>query len=198
MSDIANGLERLERRIKAAFAAPEGPSHDRFILMTLTEALTSAKEGNFGVGAVLVADDGEVIQKGRNRVFSPFFRSDRHAEMDVLTSFEERFKSTRTLGDAVLFSSLEPCPMCLTRLITCGVGKVYYGARDEPGGMVTRMADLPPEWIHLAEGRIFVMADCSPELSRLALDVFQATVDRNDQRLKERSRRALSRQTART
>ncbi|MBI4336766.1 MAG: nucleoside deaminase [Chloroflexi bacterium] len=180
-------LAGLAQQVELLTPDPQYP-HDTYVIEALREAIASAKEGNFGVGAVLVDPSGSIIERGRNRVFYPQFRSDLHAEMDLMTRVEKQAGSaSRWPSGLALFSSLEPCPMCLTRLITSGVGKVYYAARDERGGMVSRLHLMPPEWQELAEGRQFGFADCSPHLRDLAWRVFETTVTVNDQRLKERA-----------
>ena len=185
MSDSIQELDKLERKVQA-LVPDSSYQHDEFIIITLHEAIAAAKEGNFGVGAVLVNEDGEVIQRGHNHVFNPYFRSDLHAEMDVMTKFEERFKDVESMKGFVLFSSLEPCPMCFSRLIISGVEKVYYAAIDEEGGMVQRFEYMPPEWKELAQRQEFALAKCSPELSDIALQIFLCTVGENDKRLMNR------------
>jgi len=160
--------------------------HDAFVIITLHEAIEAALEGNFGVGAVLVRGRKAVVQRGHNHVFSPHFRSDLHAEMDVMTKFEERHRDIEHLDGYTLFSSVEPCPMCLTRLITSGVRKVYYAAIDQEGGMANRLVYMPAEWRELAERQDFRLADCSPELSEIALRIYRETVEKNDDRLRQR------------
>jgi len=163
--------------------------HDAFIFVTLEEAITAAQEGNFGVGAVLIDGKGEILQRGHNRVFKPHMRSDIHAEMDVLTRFEERSRhgNTRIMRDLALYTSLEPCPMCLARLITSGVGKVYYAATDSEGGMVSRLDQMPPIWQELASAQEFSLAQCSSKLSDIASAIFRSTVDKCNRRLREQS-----------
>jgi cytosine deaminase len=109
-----------------------------------------------------------------------------HAEMDVMTKFEERYKKVERMDGYTLFSSLEPCPMCLGRLITSGVREVYYAAIDQDGGMANRLAYMPSEWREMAERQDFRLADCSPELSEIASQVFMSTVEANDNRLRQR------------
>ena len=181
---VKEPLEQLRSRIDK-LAPDKSYPHDAFIIVTLHEAIEAALEGNFGVGAVLV-NRKKTVQRGHNRVFSPYFRSDMHAEMDVMTRFEERHKQVESMSSYTLFSSLEPCPMCLGRLITSGVRKVYYAAIDQEGGMANRLAYMPAEWRELAERQDFRLADCSPELSEIALQVFEETVEKNDNRLRQR------------
>jgi tRNA(Arg) A34 adenosine deaminase TadA len=182
-------LKELEQRVTTLTPNPKFP-HDPYIIDTLKEAIEAAKEGNFGVGAVLVNESGKIVQRGHNHVFNPHFRSDLHAEMDVMTKFEDHNKDVDRLSGYTLYTSLEPCPMCLTRLITSGVEKVYHAAPDQQSGM--KLVNLTPVWFDLAEKQEFAQAQCSPELSNLALQIFLITANDRTQKLYER--RTLSRQ----
>ena len=180
-----NSLDRLEANVNSFVPDPRYPQ-DKFIIITLIEAIAAAKEGNVGVGAVLIRENGEIVQRGHNYVFRPYFRSDLHAEMDVMTKFEEHFKDIETMKGFTLYSSLEPCPMCFLRLIISGVEKVYYAAADEYGGMVHRLKYLPPEWKKLAMRQQFALVKCTRELADIALQIFLATVDETDRKTQNR------------
>jgi hypothetical protein len=52
--------------------------------------------------------------------------------------------------------------------------------------MANRLAYMPSEWRELAERQEFTLAECSPELSEIALRVFMETVEKNDSRLRRR------------
>jgi tRNA(adenine34) deaminase len=154
---------------------------DRFILATLQESIAAKRGGNGGVGACLVREDtGEIIARGHNRQYSPHFRSDMHAEMDLMNRYEEKTKVLKKAGHnpreqfegLVLYSSVEPCPMCLTRIINTGIKKTYYAAPDPTGGMVHRISDLPSFWKNMTEGRIYAEANCSPAMKELAARLF--------------------------
>jgi len=95
--------------------------------IVLEEALAAAREGIFGIGACLVRKETvEVILRGQKKAYKPYFRSDLHAEMDVLTKHEASIKGSGPEMDGlILFSSIEPCPMCLTRIITSGIQVAY-------------------------------------------------------------------------
>jgi len=156
--------------------------HDVYALEAIKEALVAAENGNFGVGAVLVNEEtGEIAYRGQNKVFSQN-RSDLHAEMDLMNGFEaaNKEKSGELIKKMILFSSLESCPMCLCRLITSGVPKVYHMADDIIGGMVHLYEKLPPVWQEISEGRTYEKADCSEELSEIAEQIFLATVKLNE------------------
>jgi cytosine deaminase len=178
-------LDELEQKVNALVPDREYPD-DEFVLVALDEAIAAAREGNFGVGAVLVRDNGEIVQPGHNRMFSPHFRSDLHAEMDVMTRFEERFHDVKNMKEFLLYTSLEPCPMCSARLISSGVSRIYYAAEDKEGGMVHRLQHMPCAWTELAKRQKFAKARCSPELSDMAFRIFLSTAEENNRRLSQR------------
>ena len=136
------------------------------------EALTAVSEGNYGVGCVLVGPKGDVLLRNHNRVFSPYFRSDRHAEMVVMDEFEKTCRFGTNLGEHLLLCTLEPCPMCLGRLISSRIGVVKYAAPDPDGGMVQHLDRMPKSFRNLAENQRFVKADSSLEVQELAFEIF--------------------------
>ena len=134
---------------------------DHFAWLTCQLSCEAAERGNFGVGCILVDPSGHVIVKGHNEVFSPYFRSDRHAEMVVMNAFEDRYRAAPALCGYTLVTSLEPCPMCLGRLISSGVETVKYVAPDLHGGMVHLIDDLPPTVRELAHCQTFSLSQGS-------------------------------------
>lgn len=144
---------------------------DSYAWLTLVLALKSVDSGNYGVGSIIVSSEGRIETIGHNLVYSPAFRSDLHAEMVVLNSFEEENPDISTLKGHTLYTSLESCPMCLIRLISSGVNKVFYVSSDPIGGMVDGISLFPSLWKELAEPQVFAKANCSPELSKAAIEI---------------------------
>jgi cytosine deaminase len=177
----AQKLAELETRI-TGYDVQAGFPDDSYGLIVVKAALEAIKGESGGIGACLVdTRTGQVVETGRNRQFTTYFRSDLHAEMDLLNRYEDRMKKPRSNGKdgnprncphLVLISSVEPCPMCLTRIINSGIKTVLYVVEDRQGGMVTRLDQLPPFWREFAADREFRQADCSPELQQIALDLF--------------------------
>jgi tRNA(adenine34) deaminase len=171
---VITTLRQLEQALASCIPDPCYP-HDRYVQIAVEEALVAAREGNGGIGALLIGPDGEVVEQAHNQVLAPYFRSDLHAEMTVMTRFEDRVRGRCQLKDYMLCTSLEPCPMCVVRLSAAGVGTVIYAAADGEGGMAATADRLPPVWAALA-GRIrFAEADCSPMLKDLAQQTWLAT-----------------------
>jgi len=183
--DVQQSIAEIEARIEAY--VPDGNYRDdAFGLIVVKQAIISLKAGSGGIGACLVdAKTGRVVETGRNRQYRPYFRSDMHAEMDLLNRYEDRLKKKggfssandpRKCGDLILFTSTEPCPMCLTRIINSGIQRMYYINPDPDGGMAHCIEHLPKFWRDFAAGRDFRQAECSPVLRKIAADLFNHSV----------------------
>jgi tRNA(Arg) A34 adenosine deaminase TadA len=91
--------------------------------------------GTIPVGSVVTAPDGAVVARGRNRIFDPPGRrlaGSRlaHAEVDALA----QLPATERYRDHVLFSTLEPCLLCVAATLHSTVGRIEYATADPFGG----------------------------------------------------------------
>lgn len=153
--------------------------------LTCVLALKSVSEGNAGVGCVIADERGAVVVSGHNKVFHPYFRSDLHGEMVTMNAFED-MKLEIAPKTLTLYTSVEPCPMCMVRMIASGIGRVSYLARDELWGMTENRDRLPPTWKDLAEGKVIGRADCSSELIEASFEIFNINIDALYEILKKR------------
>jgi tRNA(adenine34) deaminase len=99
---------------------------ESFMREAIQEAEHAGLAGELPIGAVLVIDE-EIVARGRAR-----HRAARsqlmHAEMQALLNggipLWERY------GSAVLFTTMEPCPMCLGATVMADVPHIVFGAHD--------------------------------------------------------------------
>lgn len=175
----------LSSRLNALMEAQTRRPDDRMGARVCEEALTAVREGNYGVGAVIADESGSVLVRTRNQVFEPTFRSDGHAEMMAVSLLEEEHPDVSP-ASLTLYVSLEPCPMCMSRLKLAGIGRVRYLSPDPAGGMVNRRQSMPPIWRLLNPGQDFAPADVSPALRRLAGRIFQVNLRPLRRRLLDR------------
>ncbi len=94
-------------------------------------AVDEAKDGILNqdggpFGAVIVRD-GKVITSGHNRVLSSN-DSTCHGEIDAIRKAESKL-GTYDLSGCELYTTGEPCPMCLAAILWANIEKVYYGCR---------------------------------------------------------------------
>lgn len=93
----------------------------RFMRMALDEARTA----DFPFGAVIVRD-GNVIARGANhgrKLHDPTA----HGEMVAIRKAVESPGADAMKG-ATLYTTGEPCPMCMGAIIWCHIGRVVYAA----------------------------------------------------------------------
>ncbi len=118
----------LAGRPRAAFAEarvmPPLPQDEAFMRLALEEAA----KGDFPFGAVIVRG-GEVVARGCNLGKT---NSDptAHGEMVAIRDFVAKQPASEVSG-ATLYTSGEPCPMCMSAIIWCGVGRVVFAASIE-------------------------------------------------------------------
>lgn len=113
----------------------------------LAGALDAWVAGGLPCGAALSGPDDVVVATGRNHAHDAASGTDllegtplAHAEMNVLA----RVDTERDLSDDVLWSTQQPCAMCMAALRFCGVGTVrwlaadpaFVGVDDPRGGVV--------------------------------------------------------------
>jgi tRNA(adenine34) deaminase len=96
--------------------------HERFMRRAI--ALT-ANCPDLPFGAVIVrADTGEVVAEGWNRSgINPTW----HGEIDAINRLAASGRSKNS-SELVLFTTAEPCPMCMAAVLWTGIGTVEFGA----------------------------------------------------------------------
>ncbi|WP_194421196.1 nucleoside deaminase [Microbacterium abyssi] len=103
-----------------------GSALDRdFLQQSVKLALENVADGGGPFGAVVVRD-GEVIGTGQNRVTRDHDPS-AHAEIVALRAAGQQIGDFSMEG-ATLYSSCEPCPMCMAAALWARVDRVVYAA----------------------------------------------------------------------
>ena len=130
---------------------PPFPDWDLEALMreALAEAEAAASAGELPIGAV-VALDGRVVGRGRSRQRER--RSQlAHAEIDALLDAGEPLWTRH--DEAVLFTTIEPCPMCLGAAVMADVPHIVFACTDVNAGVPQALETLPYVRRHVATYR---------------------------------------------
>ena len=99
------------------------------------EAWEAFRRGSTPIGAALFDKNGNLILSDRNRSreTDTVNREISHAEANALRRLDtDRYNS----GEIVLYTSMEPCPMCMGTILMGHVREIYYAAADSYCGMV--------------------------------------------------------------
>ena len=88
-------------------------------------SLENVRTGQGGPFAALVVRDGAVIAREVNRV-TTLNDPTAHAELLAIRAASQRVQSFR-LTDCELYTSCEPCPMCLGAIYWARIARFFYG-----------------------------------------------------------------------
>ena len=101
-------------------------THQDFLKMAIAEGKKGMENEIGGPFGAVVVKNGKVIAKGSNRVTSTNDPT-AHAEVTVIRLACEKLHNFQLTG-CILYSSCEPCPMCLGAIYWARPDKVYYAA----------------------------------------------------------------------
>jgi tRNA(adenine34) deaminase len=114
-----------------------------YMLHTVKLAKAAGESGNLPIGAVIVLD-GKIIAEGQNRLYVPVTNPGRHAEIDALGNVDPSL--WERANEMTLYTTLEPCLMCLGTILLYHIGRVVYGAEDSRGGALCVVGHMPPSF----------------------------------------------------
>ena len=103
--------------------------HESLMKLAIREAAKARDEGNPGFGAILV-ENGEVIARGRN-LFVTTSDPTAHAETMAIRNASAA-TGRGEFANCTLYTTAEPCPMCLASILVSGVGTLVIGADRSP------------------------------------------------------------------
>ena len=109
--------------------------NETYMKMACNYAELGVSRGAGPFGCVIVQkSSGEIVGKGHNMVT---LRNDPslHAEI-VAISHACHFLDNFELSDCVLYTSCEPCPMCLSAIYWARIDTVYYGNTAEDASSI--------------------------------------------------------------
>ncbi|HEY0890808.1 MAG TPA: tRNA adenosine(34) deaminase TadA [Nocardioides sp.] len=115
-------------------------SYDVAMTAALVEARAALATGDVPIGAVVVAEDGTVVGRGRN-VREADADPTGHAEVVALRE-AARARGEWRLSGCTLVVTLEPCTMCAGAAVLARVDRVVFGAWDPKAGAVGSLWDV--------------------------------------------------------
>lgn len=126
-----------------AWAALDRPWQECFEL-----AWQSFLDGGIPIAAALTDGGGSVLSRARNQRFAATATATMtgllgHAELNVLADGLPAAKNRE--HDAVLYATLQPCPMCLGAVIVARLGRLTFAATDPTWAGVERLPELNHE-----------------------------------------------------
>jgi tRNA(Arg) A34 adenosine deaminase TadA len=96
----------------------------KFMREAIRLSIREMRRGRGGPFGAVVVRDGKILGRGCNQVTSANDPT-AHAEIVAIRAACKRLK-TFQLDDCELYTSCEPCPMCLSAIYWARLGHVYY------------------------------------------------------------------------
>lgn len=97
--------------------------------IAVAEAFAGMRAGHGGPFGAVIVKDGEILAQEHNHVLE-LNDPTAHAEMQVIRVATKKL-GRFDLSDCEIYSSCEPCPMCLAAIHWAKMTKLYYGcSRD--------------------------------------------------------------------
>jgi len=125
--------------------------------------------GSLPIGAAVFDAAGILLARGRNHIYdnstAPGQISQNqlaHAELNTLLQVDRRSVDVHS---CVLYTSMEPCPLCMGAIYMSGIRKIYFAARDAYAGSSDLLGTTP----YLSRKSIQVVRPADPLLETIFL-----------------------------
>ena len=102
--------------------------------LAIKEARDGIRHNHGGPFGAVIVKNGQVVASGHNCVLKNN-DSTCHGEIDAIRKAEQAL-STYDLSGCQIYTTGEPCPMCLAAILWANIGKVYYGCTLEDNAKI--------------------------------------------------------------
>lgn len=134
--------------------------------------------GNLPIGAVITLD-GQVVARGKNSIWVPQLNPGRHAEIEALRVVPPQLWARAS--EMTLYTTLEPCVMCMGTILIHRIGRVVFGSHDSRGGASCVFGHMPPAFEGLSQDVEWVGPALPQECGELNEIIYQL-LDRHQNR----------------
>lgn len=138
------------------------------------DGIQSKKGGPFGA---IIVKDGNIVGKGYNKVTStndPTAHAEIIAIRDACTNL-----NTFDLQNCVIYTSCEPCPMCLSAIYWARITKIYYGANRSDAAKIGFDDDfIYTEVAKSLNERTIPSINILPEKANKVFEIWQNKIDK--------------------
>jgi tRNA(adenine34) deaminase len=113
----------------------------------LEEAWEAYCQGSVPIGAVVANAEGGVVSRGRNRIRAHSAPGGQvcnsqlaHAELNALLGLDS---NPPEIHSYAVYTSVEPCPLCMGAIYMSGVRQVYFASQDAYAGSTNLLGTTP-------------------------------------------------------
>ncbi|HWR65657.1 MAG TPA: nucleoside deaminase [Bellilinea sp.] len=125
--------------------------------------------GSLPIGAAVFDRDCQLLARGRNHIYDGITAPGQisqnqlaHAELNTLLQVDRRSVDVHS---CVLYTSMEPCPLCMGAIYMSGIRIIHFAARDAYAGSTDLLGTTP----YLSRKPIQVISPVDPMLETIFL-----------------------------
>lgn len=98
--------------------------------LTFEQGWIAYQNGNIPIGAIITDQKENVLISGHNKTRENTYPNPRtaHAEHYCMVNLDTT--KYRETGDYILYTTMEPCPMCMGTIVMGGIRNIMVAARD--------------------------------------------------------------------
>jgi len=115
-------------------------NHQKFMQTALKEAEKAGQRAEVPIGAVIVAQNGEILAADHNKTIE-LSDPTAHAEILAMRAAAKQLQNYRLLN-TTLYVTIEPCIMCMGAIVNARVARVVFGAGDPKWGAAGSLYDF--------------------------------------------------------
>lgn len=155
---------------------PISKTNEDFMSDAIQTAIKGMNNNEGGPFGCIIVKNGNIIGRGNNSVTSTNDPT-AHAEMNAIRE-ACNYLNNFQLEDCIIYTSCEPCPMCLGAIYWARPKKVYYGSNQEDAAAIGFDDEFIYKEIPLPyENRSIQFEQCGREI---ALEAFQKWKEKED------------------
>ena len=126
------------------------------------------KGGPFGA---VIVKNGEIIASAHNTVIESIDAT-AHAEVNAIRIASKKL-NTHDLSGCILYTSAEPCPMCLSAIIWANIKEVYYANTKKDAADIGFRDDMIYEYLKGNEQETITLHHMDIEEAKKVFDEFK-------------------------
>ena len=108
--------------------------HKHYMTQAVREALIGIQNDDGGPFGCIIVKDDKIVGKGHNLVTSTNDPT-AHGEITAIRDACKNLNSFQ-LEDCIIYTSCEPCPMCMGAIYWSRAKKVYYGCNQKDAAKI--------------------------------------------------------------
>jgi len=112
----------------------EVPIHTEFMKQAIEKSIQGVLKNEGGPFGCIIVKNGQIVGSGNNRVTSTNDPT-AHAEILAIRDACQKLNSFQ-LEDCIIYTSCEPCPMCIGAIYWARPKKVFYGCNKSDAAKI--------------------------------------------------------------